>query len=137
MNGPTEKQLIFLRNLANDRPNKIAELPPNWILRMKEALNGKLTGKETGNAIEFLKGIPADVEHAPPTPGYYRLRGDVFLVKMNKEGTRPFAMRVTEGDTVLPKAVYVAGAIFQIARTPDRLTDDEVRAFAQPVKVKV
>jgi len=133
VNPPSEKQLNFLRNLVSERQDKIATMPPTWILRIKAAVNGELDGKTTSTAIEYIKRIPADKEREKPTPGFYSLGTDVFEVKLRQDQSGVYAMRRSAGELVLSKPEYVLGAIHRIDPAT-RLSDEEAEMFPAPKK---
>jgi hypothetical protein len=136
MNGPTERQLAFLKSLVADRQDKVAQLPAESILKLKSAIQGELDGKTTSTIIDYFKRLPADIVREKPTPGFYVLDGDVYEVKENQAKTNVYAMQITEGGVKLARRQYVASAIHAIARKPDRLPDVEAAQYVAKSRTK-
>lgn len=128
----TDKQVSFLRKLANERgiqSHVDAEIKAGltkqnasrWISTlMTQPVTKSITPSPRATAQSGF-GAPKEV-HPDLTPGVYDVDGHVYTVKFNREGTRLYANHIVESpdrlnandELVDIDFVYSPGAIFNI-----------------------
>lgn len=140
--APSDKQIDFLNSLLNDR--QVGDS-----LRVEaEAVREHGDRRDVSAMIERLKGCPyngqgrqhrAGVEVRVTEPGVYRLNGDVFIVKPNREKTKLYAKRLVEtgaterltesGDVIYGvEFEYAPGAIYRLS-PEDRMPFEDAKAL--------
>ena len=137
---PSPKMERYLLNLARERV--FEPLGATAEARVKE-LERQLKTQELGkfdamNLIDQLKAAPLDDTSdagAGVKPGVYQRNGEVFVVKLNREGTRRYAKRLVEiraqrlnedGDRVRIEFEYSPGAL-QTLLPEDQMSLEDAR----------
>lgn len=128
--APSDRQVDFLRKLANDRlAPSLGDTANERVAAINDWLaNEEPDRREVSRRIDWFTGQPYDNGPAREvatelTPGVYETEDGVFVVKPNQSKTRLYAKRLVEiggerlteaGDVVQVEFEYAPGAIFKI-----------------------
>lgn len=138
--APSDKQLSFIRRLLADRM-----VDEHTRVEANEVLDGSMDRRQASGIIERLLNAPRaeaqpqrQAENVRVTePGVYRLDGEVFIVKPNREKTKLYAKRMVEtggtrvtetGEHVNVEFEYAPGAVYRLSPA-DRMPLEDAKAL--------
>lgn len=140
---PSEKQLNYLLTLAGDRvaPSLGSDGEERLENIAAQLENRRPPPREVSQWIDFLLKQPREPRATDtPTvrvgPGVYEVGTEIFVVKLNKEKTRVYALRLVEsphrvnvdGEHVDFDFVYARGAIYGL-KPEDQMTAERAKHY--------